>query len=597
MAFSLIRSLVRHTLRCIGDKLTVGIIPIGSIAASVFDEWCDSEAAVPVTEGHRHVPAAPAQLQVRAELESIVQDSRAYRQQIDGLVAEMTPNDEVRQKALTYLHQVPGRIQASLRRGDDPTGLTAPAGLVLRRAEDLAQLLPDKMPRFKPGDRAVLGTDLVVTELLGVGAFGEVWKAVHKSRPHAPPVALKVCTHESSARSLRKEVELLDRVANQGRHKGIVELKYAHLEGDTPCLEYEYVDGGDLATLIIDLHRTGRAKPGSVTKIVYALASAVGFAHRLKPPIVHRDLKPQNILTTRLEGKVHFKIADFGIGGIASDQAMQEWNSETKGGRSVTESAGSCTPLYASPQQRRLGPPDPRDDVYALGVIWFQMLSGDVTKELPRGGSWKRKFHEQGATAEMVALLERCIEDDPAERPADAHVLADELNKILRASSADAPVVEVKPAAAPIPVVPPPLPPTRQPPPLFAAPSLAAPPVSPSPEVPVWKRVVCGIIAPFALLMAIVPLLMLIDVNLGTTAARDSAAPLFAFLCLGSIVFGAWFGAARLANCSWRTIGFSVGACFLVMIVLMPFAVGSRDSRIRPGSDNKDIGKGLPVKE
>ena len=70
------------------------------------------------------------------------------------------------------------------------------------------------------------GTDLVVEELLGVGGFGEVWKAVHQSRAHAAPVALKFCTDEAAARTLRKEVELLDRVSREGRHPGIVELRY-----------------------------------------------------------------------------------------------------------------------------------------------------------------------------------------------------------------------------------------------------------------------------------------------------------------------------------------------------------------------------------
>jgi serine/threonine protein kinase len=435
MGFSLVQSLVKFTVKHVGDGLTGGFIPIGSIAVDVYEEWCKN-AAVPGGP----VPASPppaAQLQLRTELEEISQDGRAYRKQVEAMLAEMNAAEQVRARALAYLHQVPGRIQASMRRPDDPTGRTIPAGIVLRKADDLQPFLPDKMPRFKPGDVAVPGTDLIVQELLGVGGFGEVWKAVHKERPHAPAVALKFCIDEAAARSLRKEIELLDRVATQGRHKGIVELRYAHLSGSTPCLEYEFVNGGDLASFITDLHRAGKASPLQMAKMLYMLAQAVGHAHRLKPPIVHRDLKPQNVLTTRVDGKLQLKVADFGIGGIASDQAIQAWTGETAraGPGTLTRSAGSCTPLYASPQQRRYGPPDPRDDVYALGVIWFQTLSGDVSKEPPRGGSWKKKFADQGAGPEMVALLERCIEDDPAERPADAAVLAEELGRLIQAAS------------------------------------------------------------------------------------------------------------------------------------------------------------------
>jgi formylglycine-generating enzyme required for sulfatase activity len=431
MSFSLVRSLVKNTLKHIGDGLTGGVIPVGTIGAGIYEEWCNSETPAKSTDD-KSEPTAASQLKLHAEFESIVQDCGRYRKELESILAEMNVQADLRGNALAYLNQVPGRIQSSMRRPEDPSGRTIPVNWSLHSAEALTQFLPEKMPRFQPGDRAVAGTDLILQELLGVGGFGEVWKAAHQSRPHAAAVALKFCTDEAALGSLRKEVELLDRVANQGRHRGIVELKYAHLDGAAPCLEYEFVDGGDLAGLMSDLHRTGRAQPMSIAKILYSLALSVGFAHRLKPPIVHRDLKPQNILTTRKDGKIQFKVADFGIGAIASNQALRKWDSETQAGSVPgTQSTGSCTPLYASPQQRRYGPPDPRDDVYALGVIWYQLLTGDTSKEPPRGGTWKKKLLERGVSQEMTCLVERCIEDDPAERPADAQVLAEEISKIV----------------------------------------------------------------------------------------------------------------------------------------------------------------------
>ncbi len=59
----------------------------------------------------------------------------------------------------------------SLRRPEDPSGRTVPVGLVLRRAQNLHKLLPERMPRFQPGAKPVPGTDLVIEELLGVGGF------------------------------------------------------------------------------------------------------------------------------------------------------------------------------------------------------------------------------------------------------------------------------------------------------------------------------------------------------------------------------------------------------------------------------------------
>src|SRR5208283_713648 len=102
-------------------------------------------------------------------------------------------------------------------------------------------------------------TDLVLQEFIGIGGFGEVWKAIHQTRPKAPPVALKFCTDPAAAKTLHREVDLLDRVtANKGRLKNIVELKYAHLQADPPCLEYEYISGGDLADLLCELHQQNR---------------------------------------------------------------------------------------------------------------------------------------------------------------------------------------------------------------------------------------------------------------------------------------------------------------------------------------------------
>jgi serine/threonine protein kinase len=444
MAFSFVRSLVKIVLRCSGDALGGGVVPIGSIAHAIYDEWRSPGQPSAMDQA----PPAAEQARLRAELEQIVQDARAYRVQVDLLLGELGAGqpDKVLQAARIYLQQIPGQVQRSLRRPEDPSGRTVPATLTLRRAEDLQKLLPSRMPLFQPGANPVPGTDLVVEELLGVGGFGEVWKARHQARPHAPPVALKFCVDEAAARTLRKEIELLDRISRQGRHRGIVELRYVHLESNPPCLEYEYVEGGDLAGLVKGMHKAGQATPSIVTKLVCSLAQAVGFAHRMKPPVVHRDLKPANVLTTRVEGRVVLKVLDFGIGGLAEE--FQRAESETPGTGPFTESAGSCTPLYASPQQRRGAGPDPRDDVYALGVIWYQMLLGDVTKEPPRGGSWKKRLQEQGMTPGMLAVLERCLEDDPADRPADAQVLAQELQAIVTETAT--PGVEPAPAVLPV---------------------------------------------------------------------------------------------------------------------------------------------------
>src|SRR5262245_38474852 len=101
MAFSLVRSLVKNTIKYGGDALGGGIVPIGSIASAIFEEWNQSS-------GEKIKDEAPPveQARLRAELEKIVQDVRAYRAQVDQLVREMSGGqpEAVCQAARAYLN-------------------------------------------------------------------------------------------------------------------------------------------------------------------------------------------------------------------------------------------------------------------------------------------------------------------------------------------------------------------------------------------------------------------------------------------------------------------------------------------------------------
>jgi serine/threonine protein kinase len=377
-------------------------------------------------------------------------DQKEWRRQVSELLDKVATGQprQVREMMERYLESVPAKIQRTLRRPDDPTGLTVPSNLALRSAADLAKFLPDRFPRYKKGDCPLPISDLVLDEFLGMGGFGEVWKAVHKDRPHAPPVALKFCTDEAASKSLRREVELLDRVANGGRHENIVKLLYAHLHVDPICLEYEYVGGGDLAEFTRNLHRANKATPRQIAQVILQLAKAVGFAHAQHPPIIHRDLKPANILIQRTErGTAQLKVADFGIGAVASEQGLAQAR-ETGRASGATTAPREYTPLYASPQQRKGKSADPRDDVYAIGVIWYQLLRGDFLTEAPRGEGWKKRLGEQGMEGDLIRLLGRCVEDQAEDRPPNALSLAEELNALLKGCQATSRPAEVNHSSA-----------------------------------------------------------------------------------------------------------------------------------------------------
>jgi serine/threonine protein kinase len=384
----------------------------------------------------------------QAEIEQLVRATAGeIRLQIDDALKQVANDQsaESRQTIAAYLMQVPAAARSSFRRPDDPTGTTIPPALVARKPSDLLALLPTKLPHFKPGDRPLAGADWELVELLGVGGFGEVWKARNPVFDGVPAVALKFCLDASARdRLLRHEAAILNRVMREGHHPGIVQLQQTFLRADPPCLAYEYIEGGDLGTLIQCWHVSGQGPtPRQAAKIVAELAAITGFAHRLTPPIVHRDLKPANILVpSSPRGAARFKVADFGIGGVAASATAGQ-SVEGLDPKLLTTSAvrGSCTPLYASPQQLRGQPPDPRDDVYALGVIWFQILVGDLARGRPGGSRWRQPLLAGGVSQPLLDLLESCFEDDVDARPRDGAELAAQITSQLTATPARAPAV------------------------------------------------------------------------------------------------------------------------------------------------------------
>jgi len=283
------------------------------------------------------------------------------------------------------------------------TGDSAPAP----ELAPFAPPAPEELGRFFP--------QLEILELLGHGGMGAVYKARQKHLDRL--VALKILRE-----SVSNDPAFAERFAREAQ--ALAKLNHPHIvtlyeSGQADGLFYflmEFVDGVNLRQLL----NAGRIAPKEALAIVPQICDALQFAH--DRGIVHRDIKPENILLGK-DGQV--KIADFGVAKIvarASSTCPQPTGSETAatatGGTPVVQSTQTepgvvlGTPQYMAPEQ--VSNPlevDHRADIYSLGVVFYQMLTG----ELPLG-----KFDPPSKKVVIDVRLDevvlRALEKEPARR-------------------------------------------------------------------------------------------------------------------------------------------------------------------------------------
>ena len=396
-------------------KAVLGLIPFGESMARIAEDWW------------KRLRAAQPPAQDKAALEGLVNASPAeVKAKAAEIAAEIAPPEARNNLALTLELAAPVS-RCSLARADDAQGRTVPQALRIDGPLVIGRFIPPAPPRFQEG-AAFQGWRL--TERLGVGGFAEVWKASH---PHDEELtaAVKFFTgDEMRGRLGAHEVAVLKQVRKIGAGRGVVQLLDFDVTADPPWIKFEYVAGGDLT-------RYASSFSGlRSTALVRRLARIVGACHRLTPPVVHRDIKPGNILMRR-DGPL---IADFGIGGVSSSLALAQEEASTRLTASLpTILSGSHTSLYASPEQAAGSDPDPRDDVYSLGVLWWQLLMGDLSLPAPMG-NWQKRLAALGLGADLIELLGDCLD---ADRPKDALELAERLDAVPRPEP-----VPAKPALA-----------------------------------------------------------------------------------------------------------------------------------------------------
>jgi hypothetical protein len=260
--------------------------------------------------------------------------------------------------------------------------------------------------RFAPG--SILKDRYRIIGLLGKGGMGEVYRA--DDLKLAQPVALKFLPPDIAADSTRlAQFHGEVRLARQISHPNVCRVYDIDEVDGAPFLSMEYVDGEDLASL---LRRIGRLPEDKAVEMARQLCAGVAAAHARG--VLHRDLKPANVM---IDGRGQVRVMDFGLAVVSG---------------SVTEIRAG-TPAYMAPEQLAGREVTVRSDVYALGLVLFEMFTGRRTFD---AGDLTELLRQQDqaitAPTTIVAGLDpaierailRCVDRDPAARPASALAVA-----------------------------------------------------------------------------------------------------------------------------------------------------------------------------
>jgi serine/threonine-protein kinase len=292
------------------------------------------------------------------------------------------------------------------------------------------------------------------------------------------PVAIKLLREDGDPRSIarfKQEAQILARL----HHPNVVTVFDTGVDGGEGFIVMELVEGPTLREL---LDREGRLSPERAAEIASALASALGFAH--EHDVIHRDLKPANVLFMP-DGRV--KLADMGIARLLAPEAL------------TATLTLRGTPRYVSPEQARGDQVDSRADLYSLGCVLFEMLTGRTPFEGNLAALSYAHVHtpaprvrsiDPAIPTEMDELVAAMLEKDPADRPQTA----DDVRTALDAAMRHVAVTQT----APVEVVPPD--PTRR---------LSVGDLRPTPSVRPRRSVWAWVVIPLGLLGIIVLIALL----------------------------------------------------------------------------------------
>jgi predicted Ser/Thr protein kinase len=255
-----------------------------------------------------------------------------------------------------------------------------------------------------------------VESFLGQGGMGAVYKGTQVRLKRS--VAIKIMRRDQGQdygfeQRFEREAQAMAKL----NHPNIVSvIDYGEAGPDYLYIVMELVDGADL----MDVIRGGQMTQEMALSLLPQICDALQFAH--DHGIVHRDIKPSNIMVTR-DGRV--KMADFGL--------AKPMDGIESGFRTQT-GTGMGTPDYAAPEQfDPNGHIDHRADIYALGVMIYQMITG----QLPRG-AWKAPSERAPVAPQWDDIVSRAMQSDPSDRYQAASQIKTDVSSIVMGAKSDA---------------------------------------------------------------------------------------------------------------------------------------------------------------
>jgi TolB-like protein/Tfp pilus assembly protein PilF len=289
-----------------------------------------------------------------------------------------------------------------------------------------------------------------ILDRLGAGGMGEVWLA--EDQKLGRKVALKMLRAElTSSREKRLRFAPEARAAAALNHPNIVTLHAFEEEEGVRFLVLEYVEGRSLLARVVP----GGLPPSELLRIGAEIADALAAAHAAG--IVHRDLKPGNILLGK-DGRV--KVVDFGLARAVHGDAGP-LGPDSRQTSLTRDGLALGTLNYMSPEQLANRPADHRSDLFALGVVLFELATGDMPfagesaaqliSSVMRDRARRIDERQTKLPPQIVDLVDSLLAKEPAERPASAAVVRDRLReaaKLLDAETSGVSAAIVRAAAA-----------------------------------------------------------------------------------------------------------------------------------------------------